>query len=232
VGDLTVEPIERSSLVDIVRKRLIELIQAGELRPEDRIIETRLAEMLGVSRSPVREALRQLEQQGLVRSYVNRGYSVSHLGARDFEELTVIRIALEKAAIGVLTRRGLEPRGELRLRAIIAKMKEAAAEPPDLPRCTTLDTEFHEELCRLAGNERLLALRASLAGQISLALAANNRAFPGVEHFAHRHRDLIDAVLGGNAAGAEAEIERHIMAGFEEQKANAWGSAPLESRPR
>jgi DNA-binding GntR family transcriptional regulator len=224
MADLTIEPIERSSLVDIVRKRLIELIQEGELQPEQRVVESKLASLLGVSRSPVREALRQLEQQGLVTSSVNRGYSVSLLGLEDLRELTVIRIALERAAVGELMDRGkLDVRGEGRLRSIVAEMEVVAAEPVNLPRCTTLDAEFHEELCQLSGNARLVSLRASMAGQIALALAANNRAFPGTDRFASRHMAVLDAILAGDKKAAEETIEKHILAGLEEQSATARG---------
>ncbi|MFT3865030.1 MAG: GntR family transcriptional regulator [Solirubrobacterales bacterium] len=217
MAELVVDPIERSSLVDVVRRRLIGLIQAGELKPEDRIVESKLAQMLAVSRSPVREALRQLEQQGLVTSSVNRGYSVALLDATDYRELTAIRIALEKVAVGELTKAGLDARAEARLRGLVAKMQSAAAEPVDLPGLTSLDSEFHEELSRLSGNSKLLAIWTSMEGQITLALAANNRAFPGADHFAERHQKLVEAILSGDQRRAEAAIEEHIMTGLEEQ---------------
>jgi DNA-binding GntR family transcriptional regulator len=216
MSELVVDPIERSSLVDVVRRRLIGLIQTGELKPEDRIVETKLAQMLAVSRSPVREALRQLEQQGLVTSSVNRGYSVALLDATDYRELTAIRIALEKVAVAELTKAGLDARAEARLRGLVAKM-QAAAQPVDLPSLTSLDSEFHEELSRLSGNSKLLAIWASMEGQITLALAANNRAFPGADHFAERHQELIEAILSGDPQRAEAAIEEHIRTGLEEQ---------------
>jgi DNA-binding GntR family transcriptional regulator len=215
VNSLDVEPIERSSLVDIVRDRLISMIQRGALKPEDRIVESRLAQNLGVSRSPVREALRQLEQQGLVASSVGRGYRVPLLDERDYRELTQLRIALERLAVRMLVDDGLSAASEKRLRSIVEEMRRATAQStPDLATLTMLDSRFHAELCRLAGNARLVVMRESIAGQVALALAAFNRSFPGTRHFAERHEAIIDAITSGDGAAAERVITDHILAGW------------------
>jgi DNA-binding GntR family transcriptional regulator len=223
--ELSVEPIARASLVDIVRTRLIDLIQQSELKPDDRIVESHLARSLGVSRSPVREALRQLEQQGLVTSSVNRGYSVTRLDADDYRDLTVIRIALEKAAVGLIIDGGKREEAAARLMEIVGEMEGAATSAPNLARLTVLDWRFHEELCRLSGNKRLAALQSSMAGQIALALAAIRAAFPLTANVATRHAELVEAVATGDRPAAEHAIEEHILAAYSQHLETRDGEA-------
>ncbi|MDQ3654560.1 MAG: GntR family transcriptional regulator, partial [Chloroflexota bacterium] len=130
------------SLRHDVRTHLRNLILDGTLKPGDRIVESRLARELGISQTPVREALRELEQMGLVVSYPNRGSSVRKVEPQDADEMYTLRAHLEAMAITLALPRLSEDDLDT-LDGLIDGMIEAGEnDDPDL--LTELDTRFHE----------------------------------------------------------------------------------------
>src|SRR5687768_10183376 len=133
-------------------------IAQGSLKPGQQVVEAELATALGVSRTPVREALRELEQQGLVVSYPHRGSFIRTLTAEDIEDLTHMRAAIE----GMAARQAVEnaSRAQMRrLEALVEAMtRSAPAGAPSVDREATqvIDLAFHEALVALSGNRQLL----------------------------------------------------------------------------
>src|SRR5207244_9276457 len=133
------------SVVDVVAEELRTLILSGSLKPGERLVEERLTERFGVSRPPLREALRLLEQEGLVERRPRRGTIVTALQADDVREIYTLRWALERLAIELVVPvedpAVLEP-----LRAAIAAMKVAAA-AGDREALLEANMGFHLALC-------------------------------------------------------------------------------------
>jgi DNA-binding GntR family transcriptional regulator len=206
-------PVVRSSLVDEVRERLATAIVNRELPPGSRLIEARLASELGVSRGPVREALRELERRGLTVSSP-RGFSVPDFSFNDLSELMQLRLALERLAIALAVER-MQPAGLLELEADIRDMEHAVAESPeDQATLARLDSAFHEHLCELSGHQRLLHLLRAMSDEIRLAISTANLSFERREGYVEGHAAIVDALRAGDKERCEEVIGEHIRIGL------------------
>jgi DNA-binding GntR family transcriptional regulator len=195
-------------LQSVVYEEIRGMILRGELLPGTRLVEDRLAERLGVSRNPVREALRVLAAEGFVEVLPRRGAAVATLGADEAEELFDVRMALESLAarlaarrVDSATRRSLEH---------ILHAAEAAASSGDQDSLVSLNARFHEAVVELSGNTylRMVAApvlqRARWLYQQSLPVRA---AHSWTEHVA-----LARAILSGDEVAAEAHATTHVAA--------------------
>jgi DNA-binding GntR family transcriptional regulator len=206
-----------------VRAAIRRRIAAGTLRPGDPLREAALAAELGVSRSPVREALRELEQQGLVQSFPHRGCFVATLAAPDVEEIVMLRAWLEGlAAYLAADRMG---RADFRELAAAAGAIERARSGPggrsgrgDVRDPTALleaDAAFHTALVRFSANRRLVQIWEGidpLVWLIRLSDAAGRGS--AASALAAEHHELVAALRKGPAA-AEAAVRHHIVRGLE-----------------
>jgi len=180
-------------------------ILSGELASGQRINLDLIAKALGVSRMPVRDALRQLSAEGLVTIYPRRGVSVTSLAAVDVLDLFEMRSELE----GLAVRRALPSiqQGDIEQLEKMADDMEAVEKQPMvwLPR----HDAFHDYLCTKAGSPRLVAqirnFRQSVEPYIRLFLTLYDAEMPGAEH-----RGLIDAIKLGDAPAAEGAMREHI----------------------
>jgi DNA-binding GntR family transcriptional regulator len=143
-------------------------IITGKLKPGEHLKEAVLAEQMSVSRSPVREALLQLEQEGLITSIPNQGSFVKVFDEKDIEEIFTLRAALEDLACEIILKDGkLQLADFQRLEAYIEHQREAI-EARDFDQLTRLDMEFHEFICRRSESERLLKMWQSLRAQMQV----------------------------------------------------------------
>jgi len=173
---------------------------SGELAPGERIVENRLAPVLGLSRPPLREGLRKLEQEGLVVQELFRGATVVILGRQDVYEIVTLRRLLEETAVF----RGVPARVPDRLDALERALGVMEANAAENNESTAAHDSyaFHLALVGLAGNSRLLSAYRSIGLQMTMAL--NRRARAGSESLierAARHRLVWERVLDGDARG-------------------------------
>jgi DNA-binding GntR family transcriptional regulator len=197
------------SLVDLAAEVLRRKIVGGVLLPGDRIIENRLTEELGISRPPLREALRILERDGLVRQLPRRGAIVTPLTLHDVYEIFTLRREYERLAVklGVPVR---DPERLVRCHAALARMEQAAA-TDDEAALSEHAFEFHLSVIGLSGHQRLEDAYRSLQLQMLLCMALNRRARVGealVEDVA-RHRRLLDLIESGDPAAVMDELNHH-----------------------
>jgi len=200
----------RARLVDDVRQSLEEGILSGQIRPGERLVETRICEQLGVSRTTVREALLMLERQGLVETRPRRGTFVTRLSRQDALDVGYARALLEGYAVRV----GFASiDGALldQLDECIAAMG-ACRLPKDVPRLVALDQEFHRMLVTTGGSRRIAELWASLSGQIrALYITTVEREDATIAYVEAFHRELLDALRSGDPQVAQAAIVRHYV---------------------
>jgi DNA-binding GntR family transcriptional regulator len=199
-----------------VRAAIRDAIASGTLKPGDQLVEDRIARDLGVSRSPVREALRQLEQHGLVVSIPNRGSFVAALTPEDVEEVTLLRGALE----GLAARLAADRMGRRDLRTleeIVDRMGHLTGRSADEERgFVEADAEFHEALVRFAGHRRLQQLWSVLDPFIWLLAVRDpaNKADLDRAAIAAEHRELLDALAAGEPERAQQALWHHIVRGW------------------
>jgi DNA-binding GntR family transcriptional regulator len=188
---------------------LREHILAGDFASGDRLVEARIAQQLGISRGPLREALRQLAAEGLVREEPRRGTFVSTPTVEAAREAYDLRAAIEAKAARLLIHNGDPAALDALGRA--ARNIEAASRAGDLQKVVRCDYEFHETLCRVSGNGRLLDafVRNASVLRILLRLEAE-RFYSSLDDVAEQHRELLAVVESGDAAAADAAMTEHL----------------------
>jgi DNA-binding GntR family transcriptional regulator len=203
-------PIGAKSLVEQAVDAIVEAAAKGIFLPGDRIVEAELARALNVSRIPVREALRLLESQGVVVSERYRGMSLMSVDIDRLEKILKVRLALEKlAGTEVIARLRTDPATLAPLEKVLEDMHEAGL-ADDRFRVARLDTEFHQMLCRLSGNEVLLNSFQPLSRQLTIIFGLSTMT-KGVESVVEEHDELIEVLRSGDQPAFDALIQVHIL---------------------
>ncbi|GGJ29411.1 GntR family transcriptional regulator [Paenarthrobacter histidinolovorans] len=200
--------LEKKSLREQALAALRTAITSGELEPGRHLVETELSEMLQISRGTLREALRQLEQEGLISAGPRGRMSVRHLDVKEIRDIFAVRGVLESLAARTLSDMADKEAVLAELRAAVDNMDKAAKF--SLEEQIESDLEFHRTLCRLSGNETLLHQWESLEGSIRMSIM-----FAGLERATRnmsvgRHNDIVAAIETGNAAKARETIIEHM----------------------
>lgn len=199
--------IVREELWRTVARRLRQDISKGKLSPGTRLTEGDLAERFGVSRGPIREALRELARSGLAVSRPHQGVFVSTPSDADLDEIFVFREAIEIAAGRVLLTK-VVPGDIDRLRSLLDAM-EAARAKRDSAAGTTLDLKFHREIFVIAGGARLLRAQDDLLAQMLLSASVNNTMNHDIYPPRELHRRILNAIAAGDEEGLVGAIEAH-----------------------
>lgn len=203
------EPIHQEDLVENVHARLRHAILAGTLAPGARLVEDSLAAQLGVSRAPVRDALKMLEADGLVASHGRRGKVVSTLLANDAWEVYSLRATLESMAIRLAITRGAEALTR-ELESLIELM-EQASRTKDLDSLSALDVRFHAAISQASGHARLIRSLEGMQTQVRLlSLQVLDTLYADFVEVPARHARLVAAIRSGDGDAAEAAVRDHI----------------------
>lgn len=195
-------------LREIVFEHLREAIINGKLRPGERLMEVQLADDMGVSRTPVREAIRKLELEGLVIMIPRRGAYVADLSIRDVAETFEIRSALESLAAGLAAER-ITDLEAAEMELILVGIGEAIA-ANDFKRTVELDEQYHNLVYRASHNERLQQILSNLREQIQ-RFRIRTLALPGrANGVLQEHRCIAEAIAERNAELAQKLALEHV----------------------
>jgi DNA-binding GntR family transcriptional regulator len=209
IGELRLAPVEHSPLADKVYESLRQAIMSGKLVPGERLLEAKLAEEIGVSRAPVREAINRLEMEGLIDLLPRRGSYVSTLSEEDAWEVYTLRAALEGLAYG-LAKEHISEDGFAKLQAIVDRMKQCVEEG-DREGLSELDTAFHRTVVELVGHARLQAVWMSINSQIALlSQRVIRKDYPDIAIIHQRHAALLDHLRHSSGEDAARAIRDHI----------------------
>jgi DNA-binding GntR family transcriptional regulator len=197
---------QHPQLFAVIRDKLRERILSGEFTPGDRLVEGRLSEEMGVSRIPVREALRALAAEGLVTIEPRRGASVSVLSDAVAYDMVEVRATLEGLNAKLAAQRRDEKTVE-RLQAFLREGTEAAR-GEQLDKFLALNSQFHEMLATIGGNVVLTDLMRSLRDRTALLYAPSNmlRAKQNWDE----HSQILNAVIAGNGDLAALLASQHV----------------------
>jgi DNA-binding GntR family transcriptional regulator len=198
---------DRASLSKFVRERIRGRILDGRLKPGARLVEDRLSAELGVSRVPVREALRSLAAEGLVRLEPHRGATVVEVTPETVAELVEVRALLEGQNARLAARRH-DPEIVALLRETLAH-GNAAAESGTTEELARLNAEFHERLGEASRNSVLLDVMRGLRERTGMAFAINSRARAREDW--KEHAGILEAVIAGDEELASLLAIRHVQ---------------------
>lgn len=195
-------------LREVVCEALREAIRNGVLQPGERLMEIKLAEELGVSRTPVREAIRKLELEGYVIMMPRRGTYVASLSIRDINEVFEIRTSLDSLAAGLAAERITEEELE-RLERLLVIIGEYI-EQNDMEKIVETDTEFHDLLYQASRNSRLIGIIMTLHEQLT-RFRAMSMTYPGrLKETLEEHSRIVEAIAQGNVKLARKASELHM----------------------
>ena len=197
-----------SRTTDLLRERIV----AGDFRLGERLVESRMAQQLQISRGPVREALKQLRAEGLVREEPRRGFFIVDLTVEDLREIYELRAAIEgRAARLVIVNRDLAALEELR--GILRRLRRATDEN-DRSSFTRLDLAFHEKLCFLSGNSKLHQIFVGYAAVLGMLFRLEvDRIYTSqdsLESLWGEHRVLFEAIESLDVKLAEEACDEHL----------------------
>lgn len=195
----------RATLRDQVHDALQARISQGVLRPGDRIFEQDVAAEFGVSRVPVREAIRMLQSEGLVDVLPQRrGVFVRSLDRRQVEELFDVREALEVLAARLAAERAPSETAD-RLGELAGRARRAW-EAGDVETMSDANAEFHDQLVVLSGNEVLASMLEPLHGRLAWLFRINREP----DRVCGEHEELHDAIAAGDVERAQDVARRHV----------------------
>jgi phosphonate utilization transcriptional regulator len=209
----TLELLQRHSLTSVVQSEIERLILSGEVAPGEKLTEALLAERLGVSRGPIREAFRSLEEAGLVRLEKNRGVFVRRLPLDEAAELYDLRAMLEEA-VGRRLAEQIEPEQLKGLRGMVEQMERLVRDGHNTDASEPyhrLNLAFHDRLVEVTGNRPLLALYRRLVGQLSLFRRANLQDGRQIPVSVSEHRAILKAIAAGDADAAGLALRKHVL---------------------
>ena len=196
------------SLTDVIQREIENLLFSDTLHAGDRINEKQLAERLGVSRAPVREATRALQEIGLVEIVKNRGVFVRKVNVKQVVDIFNIRGRLAELAASEAARRITESSFQA-LTSLIDRMQRTSAAEDYLP----LNLEFHRQVFLISSNERLAALDLSLGKELRLFRLRGLRSKGSLQTSNEEHRMIAKALQERNSELAGRLFGQHILSG-------------------
>jgi phosphonate utilization transcriptional regulator len=193
-----------------VAREVERMILAGELSVGERVNESALAARFRVSRGPVREALRGLEESGLLRLEKNRGVFVREISLGEADEIYDLREALDELVGRRLAKRFEEP-ARSAVHALLVEMDQAAAQG-DAASYHMVNLRFHDTLVEATGNAKLIATYRRLIKELHLFRLKGLTAGGGLPVSNDEHRAIVKAIEAGDADGAGRRMRDHVRA--------------------
>jgi DNA-binding GntR family transcriptional regulator len=195
-------------LRDLVLDAIRAAIMNGTLQPRERLMEIQMAEELGVSRTPIREALRKLELEGFIVMVPRKGAYVSDLSFKDIADVFEIRAALEGLAAGLAAERITEEELE-RMERLLVEKQEAITQD-DIGKLVDVDTKFHELMYQASRNVRLGSIISNLREQIQ-RFRLTSLSYPGRNKLSlEEHKNIVEAIQARDSQLARQLAQEHI----------------------
>lgn len=213
----TIALLQNNSLATLVQAEIEKLILSGAIPAGGKLTEANLAVQLGVSRGPVREAFRMLEEAGLVRTEKNRGVFVRSIPLQEVQDIFELRAVLEQH-VGTKVAQ-LATAADVRgLRTLLREM-EQAAKLGDASAYHRSNLAFHDRLFELAGNTKLTATYKRLVNELTL-FRRQNLTPESMKSYSAEHKDIVKCIAAGDGDGAAQAMRRHVMASRDRTIAN------------
>jgi DNA-binding GntR family transcriptional regulator len=219
-----IRPPQRRGLTEQVADSIRQAIFSGSFELGDHLNEADIADRLQVSRGPVREALVQLKQEGIVTMKWHRGAYIMQLSEKDARELSSLRTVLEVFAIREAASATTTSDLDL-MSSVLTSMSKAVDDQSDFDMIQ-LDAQFHDKLYHAAHHDRLWSAWSSIRSQVLLSLMVKRHT--SNEYYRHKviaeHQQLFDVVSSGDADACERAIREHLSATYDRLIASFKGS--------
>lgn len=211
----SVVPIQRSkSLHEQTYQAIRTSILLGDLAPGERLVETQLAQRLQVSRTPIREAIRQLQKDGLVSSDGMGGLQVMTISAADAAQLYDCRLALEQLSVSGACLQANEAQVQ-QLQSYVLQAETLMRDPPadlNVMQLLDLDYGFHRQIAESSGNRWLVSILEQVFDKMMLLRVQTTRHNPEVLEIRIEHRQIYEAIAQRQTEAALVAIQEHLLA--------------------
>ncbi|TCK93286.1 GntR family transcriptional regulator [Natranaerovirga hydrolytica] len=196
-------------LRDVVFNALREAILKGELNPGERLMEKQLAERMGVSRTPIREAIRKLELEGLVVMVPRKGAEVARITQKALKDVLEVRCALEELAVKI----ACEKVAQKEIKALRETMEafNQAVNKGDVEKIVEKDVEFHDIIFNSTDNEKLIQILNNLREQIYRYRVEYIKKTDNHQILVKEHEEILNAIESKNVEKAQEVAQQHII---------------------
>jgi DNA-binding GntR family transcriptional regulator len=204
-----VKPIERVPTSTLIADQLREAVMSGEFAQGEQMGEAHLAEQLGVSRGPLREAMQRMVQEGLLETVPHRGLFVVTLSEDDIHDIYTARLAIETAAVLEIIKHPDAEASTRRLDRAVQKLSHAAERGPTRALAAS-DAAFHELLVSESGSTRLQRMASTLLVETRMCMAALADTYVVPDDLAQEHLLIVDAIRAGDREAAIEVMRVHM----------------------
>lgn len=195
-------------LRDVVFQALRQAIITGEFAPGERLMEIKLANKLGVSRTPVREAIRMLELEGLVVMIPRRGAEVARITEKDLRDALEVRTAIEELSVELACER-IDEKGKEKLKQACNDFK-AAIDTKHVQNIVDMDVKFHEVIFEITNNQRLISIAQNLREQVYRYRVEYVKDFSYHDVLVDEHYQITNAIFTNNVVTAKEIMRNHL----------------------
>jgi DNA-binding GntR family transcriptional regulator len=211
-------------LREVIFNSLREAIILGELKPGQRLMEVQLAEKMGVSRTPVREAIRKLELEGLVDMIPRKGAHVAELSIKDIMDVLEVRASLDGLAASLASERITDD--EMKELKHINDQFGAYIEKENLGGSIKKDVEFHDIIYRASRNDKLISILNNLREQVQRFRVIYIKDYSSPSNLIKEHSDILETLSNRDSEAARNSAKAHIL----NQEASILGSLKLQKK--
>lgn len=206
--DLTLNMDAYLPLRDVVFNTLREAILKGELKPGERLMELQLAAKLGVSRTPIREAIRMLEQEGLAVTIPRKGAEVAKMTEKDMEDVLQIREALDELAAKI----ACEQISEEQLEELVATMHEfeESTKTDNVKKIAEADVKFHDIIYQSTGNPKFVNMLNNLREQMYRYRVEYLKDENNYPTLMKEHKDIVEGLVRKNKTQVTETMHQHV----------------------
>ena len=206
--DFEVTMDEYLPLRDVVFNTLRQAILRGELKPGERLMEIQLANKLGVSRTPIREAIRKLELEGLVVMIPRKGAEVAKITVRDLKDALEVRMAIDSLSVKLACER-LDEDDKTEIKQACVAFREAV-KSKNVQAIVEGDERFHNTIYRASKNQKLITIAMNLREQVYRYRFEYVKDFSYHENLIREHDQITEAILKGDVETAQKIMKEHI----------------------
>lgn len=205
--------IDNTPLSEKIAETLREYIMKGSLKPGERLTEPKLSAMLGISRTPIREALRLLENEGFIDIYPRRGAVVSEITSKDVDEIFIIKTKLESLAARLAVENISE--ADIKKMMDINEKMMKYSESKNVVNLIKLNADFHNIFIEKCNNSRLIKFIESLNKQFKRVTAYSFTETGRIKKVLEEHKNIIDAFVNRDAEKVEQLVDIHVKNGWQ-----------------
>ena len=207
-GDITMAINDYLPLRDVVFNTLRQAILKGELEPGERLMEIQLAQKLGVSRTPIREAIRKLELEGLVVMIPRKGAEVARITEKDMRDVLEVRGTLEELAVSLACKNMSDD--IIQELSMANKLFESAIVSKDVVKIVDADVNFHDVIYKATDNQRLMQIISNLSEQMYRYRLEYIKDARSHSILISEHADIISRLQTKDEEGAKSVMNQHI----------------------